>query len=165
MADNRIYVNCRWCCEGKDSEWLEVHPYEKSCTLARFGFPAEWQATTDTLAEFMENHMHRDEPDWWENGYYYNPFDFEYEDTNEKAKIRREKIRKETGCPPFLSEEEVTNNTDDEGIDMSFSLPGETEAAPQSYTSSGFTTYDTSGGHCAFCGRRGCGGSCMQGGS
>lgn len=103
MADNRIYVKCRWCCAGQPSEWAEEHPHEKIYTLARHGIPDQWQATTEGFAEFMENHMHRDEPDWWENGYCYNPFDFEYEDTNEKAKIRREKIRKETDCPPFPS--------------------------------------------------------------
>ena len=107
MADNRIYVKCRWCCEGNASEWLKAHPYEKSYTLARHGIPDQWQARIDGFAEFMENHMHRDEPEWWTSGCPYNPFDFEYEDTNEEAKERQEKIRDETGCPPFLSAEEA----------------------------------------------------------
>jgi hypothetical protein len=93
MADNRIYVNCRWCCAGKPSEWFETHPHEKTFTLARHGIPDQWQAMTDGLSEFMENHMHRDEPDWWESGCPYNPFDFEYEDTTEEAELRKHHAR------------------------------------------------------------------------
>ena len=50
-------------------------------------------------------------------------------------------------------------------IDLSKPLPGEIKTTPQSRASSGFITYDTSGGHCTFCGRLECKGTCVQGGS
>lgn len=37
--------------------------------------------------------------------------------------------------------------------------------APKIGESSGWTEYDTSQGHCGLCGRLGCGGYCVQGGS
>jgi hypothetical protein len=76
MADNRVYVNCRWCVENKKPDF--------SFTLMRFGWSEPyWTADyAGKLPSFVQAHMHSDEPDWWTAGYVYNPFEFEYEDKN-----------------------------------------------------------------------------------
>ena len=83
MADNRLYVYCRWCRERSTGHFGH--------TLARFGYGHEWKGTAENFATFVEEHMHRDEPQWWTDGYMYNPFDFEYEETNEQREKTHEK--------------------------------------------------------------------------
>jgi hypothetical protein len=85
MADNRIFVKCRFCAERTTDHGFGL-------TLARFGYGHEWEATGNNFAQFVQDHMHRDEPDWYSKGYYYEPFQFEYEDTNYEMEERNKRV-------------------------------------------------------------------------
>lgn len=76
MADNRIYVVCRWC--------------ERQCsphvmfTLARFVWGEDdlWHTNQnhESFSAFLDAHNHKEEPEWWSDKYVMCPFRFEYED-------------------------------------------------------------------------------------
>jgi hypothetical protein len=85
MADNRIYAVCIWCEERNPKG-------HNRCTLARYGVGNGWDAAADKWPAFVKEHMHTDEDGWWTSKNEYNPFRFEYEDTNEQETQRHKEV-------------------------------------------------------------------------
>lgn len=89
MADNRIYVICRWC------ERQQMHP--RSFGIAKFSWSIEegvWYTnkSQQDWDQFLSAHMHKDEPEWWSEKYVMCPVRFEYE-TDESNSILSEPIK------------------------------------------------------------------------